>query len=231
MTKSLKTRFRKGTDPGGLREAIAVLAASVALAPVSLRAQATAANATIANSATSITLPAQAGSPMYLYGATSVGALSFSAFTTGQYAQAVDASGYVAAELAYGTSNQNGLALSVANQIIGGVAVSGAWDSFSAFSGSNMTPGAGSASLTFTVAENSLVIFIGLASSQQSIGLGGIAGLQIDALESGSGALEGMVIGHAYLLPGNYTVTEQSAAFAPGQNPNNMADLIGAFVF
>jgi hypothetical protein len=40
-----------------------------------------------------------------------------------------------------------------------------------------------------------------------------------------------MIIAHAYMLPGNYTVTEQSAALAPGQNPNNMADLIGAFVF
>lgn len=214
-----------------MTKSLAILAASVALASVPLWAQATVAKATIANLATSIELPAQAGSAMYLYGATAVGALSFSAFTNGQYAQAVNASGYVAAELAYGTSNQNGLTFSAANQIIGGVAVSGPWDSFNAFSGSNTNPGAGSASVTFTVSENSLVVFIGLASSQQNIGLGGIAGFQIDALESGSVAVEGMVIGHAYLLPGNYTVTEQSAALAAGQNPRNMADLIGAFVF
>jgi hypothetical protein len=81
-------------------------------------------NATIANNAASIKVPTQAGSAnIYLYGTTAISAPSFSAFTDSQYAQAVDAPGYVAAELAYGTSSQNGLTLSVGNQVIGGVAV------------------------------------------------------------------------------------------------------------
>jgi hypothetical protein len=71
MAKTLKTSFRKDTELGGLRQAVAVLAASVALAPVPLRAQATAANSTIANNATSVKVPTQAGSEnIYLYGAT-----------------------------------------------------------------------------------------------------------------------------------------------------------------
>jgi hypothetical protein len=85
MTKFFKTCFRKDTDPGGFRGAVAVLVASVALAPVPLRAQATVANATIANNATSIKVPPQAGSAnIYLYGTTAMGAPSFSAFTNGQ---------------------------------------------------------------------------------------------------------------------------------------------------
>jgi hypothetical protein len=39
-----------------------------------------------------------------------------------------------------------------------------------------------------------------------------------------------MVIGHAYLPPGNYTASETSSPVS-GQDPVHMADLIGVFVF
>jgi uncharacterized protein (TIGR03437 family) len=185
-------------------------------------------HAVITDFATTIQLPP---ANMYLYGMVTGGAFPSSTFAVGQYAQAVDADGYVSAALAYGTNSQDSYTTSAAYYVLGGVAVSGSWDTFNAFYGSNSTAGASNASVNFTVSENSLVVFLGLASSQQSISLGGIPGLQVDAVESGSSAYEGMVIAHASLKPGTYTVTEQSAALAAGQDPANMADLISVFVF
>lgn len=207
----------------------AILAAMmIATMPMPLRADATVAKATISDFATSIQLPS---ANMYLYGMVTGGASQSSAFATGQYAQAVDAAGYLAAALAYGSTSQNSYATSAAYQVVGGVSVAGSWDSFTAFSGSNTSSGAASASVNFTVTENSVVVVFGLASSQQSISLGGISGLQVDAVESGPSANLGMEIAHASLSPGTYTVTEQSAALAAGQDPTHMVDLIGVFVF
>jgi len=40
-----------------------------------------------------------------------------------------------------------------------------------------------------------------------------------------------MVVAHVQLARGAYTITEQSAALAAGQDPNHMVDLLGVFVF
>jgi hypothetical protein len=87
--------------------------------------------------------------------------------------------------------------------------------------------GALTASASFQVAEDSLVVVIGLASSQQYVGFEGIPGLQQDA----SASDVGMGIAHAYLKPGTYRVVEHSKDTAPGQTPSHMADLVGVFVF
>jgi hypothetical protein len=168
---------------------------------------------------------------MYLYGMATGGAAPSSPFSAGPYAQALDAAGQVAAALAYGNNDQNSYTTATGFHVIGGVSIAGSWDSFQAFYGSNSQLGASNASVNFPVSENSLVVVIGLAASQQSVQLAGIPGLEIDASSSGPGASEGMVIGHAYLRPGMYTATEQSAALAGGQDPTHMADLVGVFVF
>jgi hypothetical protein len=164
----------------------------------------------------------------YLYGMATGGAAPSSPFATGQYAQADDAAGQLAAALAYGSSNQNSYTTSTGYHDIAGVSISGSWDSFAAFFGSNSQSGAPSASVTFSVRENSLVVVIGLDAGQQDIQLQGIQGLQIDSGPSPTGYA---VIGHAYLTPGQYTIVEHSSVLAAGQEPDHMADLIGAFVF
>ena len=206
------------------------LLAAICIITASRLAQADAgvAKATITDFATSLQLPP---ANLYLYGMVTGGAAPSSGFATGQYAQATDAAGYVSAALAYGTNSQNSYSTSTAYQVIGGVAVSGTWSSFLTFSGSNTSSGATSASVQFTINGTSLVVFFGLASSQQSISLGGIPGLQVDAAESGTSANLGIILAHAVLGPGTYTVNEQSAALAAGQDPSNMADLIGVYAF
>ncbi|MDA8171382.1 MAG: hypothetical protein M0Z48_06060 [Nitrospiraceae bacterium] len=145
--------------------------------------------------------------------------------------QATDAAGHVAAELAFGESNQNRFTTGAAYTVIGGVSITGKWDSFHVMYGSNESPGASNASVSFTLPGNSLVVVVGTASSQQSISLSGLQGLQTDAIKSGPSANIAMVIGHAYLAPGAYTVVERSAALSGGQDPNHMADLVGVFTF
>ncbi|MGH9775631.1 MAG: hypothetical protein ACRD50_11860 [Candidatus Acidiferrales bacterium] len=177
---------------------------------------------------TAISLPP---GKFYLYGMATGGAAPSSSFAVGQASQAVNASGQLAAALAYQTNNQNSFTTDTAYHAIGGVSIAGSWDSFYAFYGSNSEAGASSASVNFTVPSPSLVVVIGLAASQQDIRLEGIPGLQVDAPSSGSSPTGYMIIGHVYLGPGVYTAIEHSTALAAGQAPEHMADLIGAFVF
>jgi uncharacterized protein (TIGR03437 family) len=205
---------------------LAVIA--MAAVPALLRADATIAQATISDFATSIQLPPAS---MYLYGMVTGGRSASSPFANGQYAQAVDAAGHLAAAFAYGANGQNSYTTSTEYYNIMGVAVSGSWTRFNAYYASNTSSGAASTSVSFTVGSDSVVVVLGLASSQQSISVGGIPGLQTDAVESGASANLGMVVAHVQLAPGTYTVTEQSAALAAGQDPDHMVDLMGVFVF
>lgn len=185
-------------------------------------------NAMIQSGQTSLTLPP--GSSIYLYGMATGGAAPSSPFSNGPYAQASDAAGQLAVALAASPENTNVFTTQTGYQTLGAVAVSG-FRHYGASYGSNGSSGASSASDTFTVSRPSLVVVIGLASSQQNVNLAGIAGIKIDASGSAQGASDGVIIAHAYLGPGRYTVTEQSAATAGGQDPNHMADLVGVFVF
>jgi len=168
---------------------------------------------------------------MHLYAMVTGGAAPSGPFATGQYAQAMDTAGQLSAALAYGANDQNGYTTQTGYHVIGGVSVGGSWDSFNAYQSSNSQPGAPGVSINFKVSSNSLVVVVGLASSQQQIALAGIPNLQTDALNSGPSASEAMIISHAYLPPGTYTLAAQSAALSAGQDPNYMADLIGVFVF
>jgi hypothetical protein len=180
--------------------------------------------AVLKREATSLQLPS---GNLYLFGMVTGGAAPSSSFAQGPYAQVTNASGNLSAALAYGTNDEDSFTTETAYHDIGGVSVSGPWDSFAAFYGSNPQSGAPSASVSFPVEEESLVVAIGMASSQQFVSLQGIPGLQVDASERGSG----LVIAHAYIQPGTYTIVELSKALSAGQDPPHMADLVGVFVF
>jgi hypothetical protein len=174
---------------------------------------------------TSLTLPA--GQSVYLYGMTTGGAYSTLGFTLGNYQTVTDADGNISGALATASSNSDSFTTSDEYYVVGGVGVSGFSTMTQSF-GANTQSGASAVSDTFSITQLSLVVFIGTASSQQSISLSGIPGLVVNAKSSEP---EAMVIAHAYLPPGTYTVTEKSKATASGQDPDNMADLIGVFVF
>lgn len=189
---------------------------------------------------TSLTLPP---GRMYLYGMVTGGAAPSSPFVAGEYAEAVNPAGKLAAALAYGTDDQNSYTTETAYRVVGGVSVAGSWDNFSAFHSSSPKSGAivgnvemarwpdqQSASVDFTVSSDSLVIIIALASSQQSISLQGVPNLQTDTVSSGAGTVA-MTIAHASLRPGAYSVLEMSSTTVAGQDPEHMADLVGVFVF
>jgi len=185
----------------------------------------TANGATIQASETSLTLPT--GNSTYLFGMATGGAYTSTGFAQGNYQSVVDADGYLSGALAITSSDADSFTTSAGYYVIGGVGVSD-YTSMTQSYGVNAQSGASGTSDTFTVTENSLVVFIGLASSQQSISLSGITGLQVDAVSSEPIA---MIIAQASLGPNTYTVTEQSSATATGQDPNHMTDLLGVFVF
>lgn len=214
-----------------LSKSLLVLAVLTALAPpFAAGAQENASpaivQALIRNGGTSLQLRL---GKIYIYGLVTGGARPTSQFINGQYVRVLDSAGQLAAAIAYGTDDSNSYVTETEYHAIGGLSVAGTWDDFDAFFGSNQQSGASSASVNFTVPGDSLVVVIALASSQQSISLGGVPGLHFDAVNRGDGT-EAITIAHAYLGSGVYSAREISAATAAGQDPEHMADLIGVFV-
>lgn len=167
----------------------------------------------------------------YIYGMATGGAAPSTKFSSGEAKDATDAAGMLAAALAYGTENMNSYTTDTGAHDIGGVSIVGSWDSYTAYFGSNTQPSPSTASVTFNVPANSLVVLVGLAAGQQDIHFQGIPSLEIDAPNRGSSPTGYVAIAHAYLSPGTYTASEQSSVLAGGQDPEHMADLIGVFVF
>jgi hypothetical protein len=180
--------------------------------------------AIVAKGAASLELPP---GRMYLYGMSTGGGAPSSQFTAGQYADAKNAAGLLSDALAYGTNSQNSYTTQTAYHDIGGVSVAGSWEHFASYYGANHQSGAHDASVSFQTNEDSLVVVLGLASSQQFVSVEGIPNLQVDASRSGGG----IVIAHANVKPGSYNVVEHSKVLAAGQDPAHMADLVGVFVF
>jgi len=180
--------------------------------------------ATIREGGTSLELPP---GQMYLFGMSTGGGAPSSQFTAGQYADAKNAAGLLSDALAYGTNNQNSYSTQTAYHDIGGVSVAGSWEHFVAYYGANHQSGAHDASVSFQTNEDSLVVVLGLASSQQFVSVEGIPNLQVDASRTGGG----IVIAHANVKAGSYNVVEHSKVLAAGQDPAHMADLVGVFVF
>lgn len=177
---------------------------------------------------TSIQLPT---GKFYVYGMATGGGAPSGTFSSVHHVQVVDAAGNIAAALSYGTNSADGFTTQTGYYVIGGASINGPWTTVHGYYASNSLPGASSASVSFSVAANSLVVVVGLASSQQSATLSGIPGLTVDASSSGPSATVGVVIAHAYLGAGRYTAAEHSAALTAGQDPSHMADLIGVEIF
>ena len=176
---------------------------------------------------TSLQLPS--GEKMYLYALATDGVDPTTPFVNGQYANTIDRAGQLSAALAYGPVSKNGFGTHTKTHVIGGVSIAGSWQSFDAFSGSNQQRAAHFAAVSFTLPSDSLVVIIGVSSGQQYISIEGLPEFSTDAWSSGDGT-EAMIIGHVYLPAGAYMVTESSSA-SLGQPSEDMADVIGAFVF
>ena len=198
----------------GVNEAIW---SSVELIPGAASAPSSSANtssvvqATIREGATSLELPP---GQMYLYGMATGGGADSSEFTAGPYAKVLNTAGKLSAALAYGPNSQNSYSTQTAYHDIGGVSIAGSWKDFVAYYGSNHQTGAHDASVSFQANQGSLVVVMGLASSQQFVSVEGIPDLQVDASRTGGG----IVIAHANVQPGSYNVVEHSKVLAAGQD-------------
>jgi hypothetical protein len=168
---------------------------------------------------------------LYLYGMAVGGPGRSSLFGLGQYASVFHEGGMVAAAVAYGDNDVNTYTTQAERHILGGVSIGGTWQTIRAFYGSNAASGASGVQANFTVDQNSLVVVLGLASSRQEIALEGLPSLELDMFHGGAGASAAMVIAHAELSPGMYTVTQRSSALAADADRDTMADLIAVFVF
>jgi hypothetical protein len=169
---------------------------------------------------------------IYLYGFATGAGLPSGPFAFGQFAQATAVSGNLAAALAYGATDHNQYRTSTYSHAIAGVSVSGRWKTFRALSGSNSQPSVTNASVSFTTTEDSLVVFIGLGGAQEVIELNGVPGMQVDGSCSLEQQVPGIVVAHANLAPGTYTVTGYSSEPKPFSDyvlPK--ADLVGVFIF
>jgi hypothetical protein len=133
--------------------------------------------------------------------------------------------------VAYGSNDTNTYTTQTQRHILGGASIGGAWRGMRAFYSSNAAAGASGVRADFTVEQNSFVVVIGLASGQQQIALEGLPGLELATFHGGASAAASMVIGHAELPPGSYTVVERSSATNPAADPGTMTDLLTVFVF
>jgi hypothetical protein len=184
--------------------------------------------ATIRDGATSLQLrPGR----IYLYGMAVGGQGRSALFGLGQYASVFHEGGTVGAAVAYGDNDQNTYTTQTEHHILGGASVGGQWQAMRAFYGSNAAAGSSDVRVNFPVEQDSLVVILGLASSQQQIALEGLPGLELDTFHGGASSAAAMVIAHAELSPGMYTVTQRSSALSKDADRDTMTDLIAVFVF
>ncbi len=182
--------------------------------------------ALIHNGATSLEL---APGRVYLYGMAVSGSAPSTVFSLGQYASVFHEGGFLAAA-AYGNSPVNTYNTQTARHLLGGVSVGGAWQTMRPFYGSNGASAASEATCLFTADQQSLVVVLAMAASQQQISLQGVPALQTDALYSDP-AGPSMLIAHAIVPPGQYRALEHSGPVAAGASPDSAADLLAVFVF
>jgi hypothetical protein len=184
--------------------------------------------ATIRDAATSLQL---GSGRTYLYGMTVGGNGPSTLFSLGQYASVFHENGYVAAAVAYSDSSVNTYNTQTERHALGGVAVGGAWQTMRPFYGSNGAEAASESTCLFSADQESLIVVLAMAASQQQISLEDLSGLNIDATHSGDSANGSMIIAHAVVPPGMYKVVERSGAVPKGVSPDTASDLIAVFVF
>ncbi len=178
---------------------------------------------------TNLSLPEGAGS-IYIYGMGTGGALRATSFAQGPYAQVVDQGGQVVAGLAVTPASSNSFTTDCADFTIAGVAVSG-FKTVSASYAANNQLHPRSASDGFLITDPAVAVVVAIAGGEDHLEVQGLPALQIDA-QKGPDQSHGIaiVIAHASLSPGRYTVTETTEGDA-GRDPAHEGDLIGVFVF
>jgi hypothetical protein len=157
------------------------------------------------------------------------GALRATNFAQGPYAQVVDQGGQVVAGLAVTPSGSNSFTTDCADFTIAGVAVSG-FKTVSASYAANNQLHPTSVSDSFLVTDPALAVVVAIAGGEDHLEVQGLPALQIDAQKRPDQSHGiAIVIAHASLSPGRYTVTETTEG-DPGRDPAHEGDLIGVFV-
>ncbi|HUK49604.1 MAG TPA: hypothetical protein VLV18_01110 [Terriglobales bacterium] len=190
-----------------------------------------------AGKTTDLNMPS--GAQLYIYGYATGGAFPSWGFKNGQYASATNQAGNLAASLAVTADYTNSFQTVTGMQNTGGASISD-YSSYTSSYRSNSAYGAPQVSDTFTVqSSGNLVVVFALGGLQECMTLTGIPGLRIDAPTpqsvGGTNATHpGIIIAHAYLDTGFYTITENtrcSQSIANNNTPDWQADLIAVFVF
>lgn len=178
------------------------------------------------------------GGQLYIYGYGTGGEVESGYFASGQYSDAVNSVGNIAASIAVTGNDVNSFQTVTGLQTIAGVSITG-YGSYTVSYGINDSIGAGSASDTFDVSNNNTTaVFFALTGSEAYLSITGIPNLQIDAqnVNSSGWVTNGyipIIVAQSQLNSGQYTATELSRgnstdyAVATGR----MADLIGVFLF
>ena len=232
---------------------VVVFAGITSLAPVHA-ASPTISNATVVNQQTSLTLPS--GGQLYIYALATDGSASTNYFANSLMSDLYppvsikNANGALVAAYAVTTSNTNSYTTSSKSYTIAGASVSGfgnlpAGPRPNTFTAISNVPGTNGVSLYTHVpdpggylhypAGTYLVVIVAIGGDEQCISsISGLPGFVIDASNSNSGN-PAIIIGHTYANNSHggsaYIVSMASSQCAAGQNPNNAADLIEAFVF
>ena len=183
------------------------------------------------------------GARIYLYGGESSGYYGITPFARGRGITVKDAAGDRAATVVSTNSHTNGFrALGFENCDIVGVGVAD-FTSMRALFGKHVFSGPGYVSLgnyhaavSFTITHPTLVVAVGLGTSQQGITFQGPTGLITDATTNatndvGIGRASAAGIAHVYLKPGSYTIQETTRVISADMTVNHMVDLLGIYLF
>lgn len=167
---------------------------------------------------------------VYMYGMATGGGTLSSVFSTGQLVSGINADGYVSSGLSITSVNSNNFTTGTAYYSIGGIGEIGN-KYVGVLYDSNVTAGASSAIVHFSLNETALVIVLAVTSSQQYMTVQGLPNFITDAASGNGSAITPIIIGHTVLTKGNYTTLEKTQPDAPSQDPNHMTDTLGIFAF
>jgi hypothetical protein len=166
----------------------------------------------------------------YLFGYVTDGSSSSTALQDQLYS-VQNADGFTSAAIAEGPTTRDSFSTTTADHELAGVRLPRGYR-VPVPAGENTDTGPGSSlstSVSFSVTEsNTIVEVIGLGSSQQTSSLSGLPGLTVQRTSSVE-ALQVATVSN--LAPGPYSVTLNTSETAPGQDPNQAADLLAVFVF
>ena len=183
------------------------------------------------------------GGGTYIWGFATDGASPSSNFSNGNYIGIRDSAGNLATEVANGTQNYDSYNTVAQSHGMGGYTFDGEeglpyrYDLFQAFYGENSSYGAQSASVSFAVPGGYLseayVVFIALASDQNHASFnltGSTEGVSLPNSETYYPPNQVVLSWGNFLISGSYTLHEHTWN-SQGGTPNDMTDMVGAFVF